>query len=232
MKKLALLLALCLLITLFSACSGGKAPQTDVTEADNSGETSTQTDVTETGDPGETSTQPDATETGDPVGKDTEPDELAVRDLRPDTPVGVAVFLDYVDETILIFQADFGLFCYDLEKNEIRFSFDLQRAVGTTAFQGTEAVAAVHVSLDGTRMEVFNTEKPDTAYYFQISDGSYEKTDRKPFGDFFNSGLYENEQGRLFSEDDIGAVGTVMDVQFTRGDKTWRIFENYDFGEP
>ena len=123
----------------------------------------------------------------------------------------------------------FSLLCGDaLEKNEVRFSFDLQEAIGTTGFQGTEEVAVVHVSSDGTQIEVYSSANPDTAYYIQTSDGSYEKTNRREF-EYTNAEPDDIDWGDLFSENSSGAVGTVMDIQFRRGDEVWKIFENYDF---
>lgn len=163
------------------------------------------------------------------VEKGIQPNVSEVRNLQADTPVGTGTYLNYVDEKFLVFQAEFGLFGFDLEKNEVRFSFDLQKAIGTTNFQGTEDVAVVHVSSDGTQIEVYSSADPDTAYYIQTSDGSYEKTKRQKFEYVFGAGPDNPNWGDLFSENDVGAVGTVTDVQFTRGGKTWRIFENYDF---
>ena len=165
MDKKTILLAVCLLVALFSGC------QTE---------------------------------------KDNQPNVLEVSDLQPDTNVGVGTYLNYVDEKLLVFQAEFGLFGFDLEKNEVRFSFDLQKAIGTTNFQGTEDVAIVNVSSDGTQIEVYSSAKPDTAYYIRTSDGSYEKTNRQKFEDVFDAESDNNVWGDLFSENSSGAVGTVI----------------------
>ena len=59
------------------------------------------------------------------------------------------------------------MFGFDLEKNEVRFSFNLKEAIGTTNSQGTEDVAVVQVSSDGTQIEVYNSANPEVAHYIQ-----------------------------------------------------------------
>ncbi|NLN83838.1 MAG: hypothetical protein GX138_05670 [Firmicutes bacterium] len=101
------------------------------------------------------------------------------------------------------------MFGFDLEKNEVRFSFNLKEAIGTTNSQGTEDVAVVQVSSDGTQIEVYNSANPEVAHYIQTRDASYKKANHQKFEHSFNAGSYKGNLGELFSEDSFGTVGTV-----------------------
>ncbi len=213
MKQLSLLLASVLLLTALASCS-----QPQATEPSMPGETTLPTEET--------------------FPKGTV--DYSVQNLSPDAPLGIGALLRYVDEDFIVFQSDPGLFGYDLQKREIVFSFDLQKAVGTTAYEGSQEGAAVRVSSDGTCAEVygvFDSERENQVgevgyFYIDTSDGSYVRKDtRTPIEEFFDVTWYEFEakyaMGNMNPDSPEGNIGTAKDLKFVRGEEVWYVFEDF-----
>ncbi len=236
MKKIQLMLIALLLVAVLAGCSQPQTPETTVSVGTTvpTGETL----------PMETAGQPETVSPGETTVPETEPlskgtVDYSVRNLSPEAPLGIGALLVYVDEHFIVFQSDPGLFGYDLQKREIVFSFDLQKAVGTTAYEGDQEGAVVHVSSDGTCAEVygsFNNERENQVgevgyFYIDTSDGSYIRKDtRTPLTDFFDITWYEFEaeysMGNMNPDGPEGDMGTAKDLKFVRGDEVWYVLED------
>jgi len=152
----------------------------------------------------------------------------AVTGLTRDTSIGLAAFLDYADEDIVIFHVEFGLFIYDLKLETITFSVDLEKTVGTTRLQGNEEPGVrIIVSSDGSLIQLSGGIH---APYFVIntSDGTYSIEE---YWSVFST--YDKLQGvlggELFSTDPAGGVGTVEQLCFRRGEASWFLFSKWDY---
>lgn len=154
--------------------------------------------------------------------------------LSPDTSVGVGVLLNYADDTKIVFQGEFGLFGYDLEKHEIVFAFDLKHHLGTANFQGAEDCAVVRVSSDGSTVLVYRVDDIDDiqedAFVVDFATGEVQAVAYAPLENSVSALDFEDgSRGQLISEGENGAVGTVSDLRFERDGESWLIFENYPF---
>lgn len=154
--------------------------------------------------------------------------------LSPDTSIGVGVLLNYADETRIVFQGEFGLFGYDLERREVTFAFDLMHHLGTANFQGAEDSAVVRVSSDGSTIQVYRVDGLDNirenAFLVDFTTGEVEEMVYAPLENSVSALDFEDSShGRLISEGENGAVGTVTDLRFERNGESWLIFENYPF---
>lgn len=154
--------------------------------------------------------------------------------LSSDTSIGVGVLLNYADETKIVFQGEFGMFGYDLEKREVTFAFDLMHHLGTANFQGAEDSAVVRVSSDGSTVLVYRVDGLDNiqenAFLVDFTTGAVQEVVYAPLENSVSALDFEDgSHGRLISEGENGAVGTVTDLRFERNGESWLIFENYPF---
>jgi hypothetical protein len=157
---------------------------------------------------------------------------LFVKNISKETPVGVGVLLNYADDKTIIFQGEFGLFGYDLANKRITFSVDLEKAVGITAFQGSESCAVVRVAADGSQIQLYNSDTKDPVYYIDPSKGTYTLGPYQEMENAFDPiKLEDGSMGELGSTNPAGAVGTIGELCFRRDNQVWLIFENWDFGQ-
>jgi hypothetical protein len=162
--------------------------------------------------------------------------EIAVKNLSKDTGVGIGGFIDYADDDVLVFHGEFGLFVYDLKAEKITFSADLEKAIGTTNIQGSETGGAViRVSADGSTVQLYNSDDPDVTYYIDTADGTYSVGKYKELEDYFEYGAFNGYEYIQFDDGTKGElscnvespVGTVGNLRYLRGDREWRLFENW-----
>ena len=154
--------------------------------------------------------------------------------LSSDTSRGVGVLLNYADETRIVFQGEFGLFGYDLEKREVTFAFNLMHYLGTANFQGAEDGAVVRVSSDGSTVLVYRVDDIDDiqkdAFLVDFATGAVQEVVYAPLENSVSALDFEDGSlGQLIREGENGAVGTVSDLRFERDGASWLIFENYQF---
>ena len=150
--------------------------------------------------------------------------------LETDTRVGIGVETDYADETIVVFHGYFGLFVYDLKESKITFSMDLGAATGTTNIQGSYA-AAVYVSKEE------KTEKIMVTYF------DAERVGESPLSYYIDTKTGEIRYSpTVYPEGGFTAAGSqahcvemttdsVKDLTYYDGVKTWKLFENWHFGQ-
>jgi len=154
----------------------------------------------------------------------------SVTGLSHETPIGLAAFLDYADEDIVIFHAEFGLFIYNLKLETITFSADLEKTIGTARLQGNEEPGArIIVSTDGSLIQLSGGLH---APYFVIntSDGTYTIEEYwSVFSTDNKDELKDGPRGELFSTDPAGGVGTVEQLCFRRGEVIWILFSKWDY---
>ena len=149
--------------------------------------------------------------------------------LEADTRVGIGVETDYADENIVVFHGYFGLFVYDLKESRITFSMDLGAATGTTNIQGSYAVA-VYVSKEENAAKLMVTyfdaervgESP-LSYYIDTKTGEIRYSPTVyPEGGFAVAGSQAHSVEM--------ATDSVKDLTYYDGTKTWKLFENWSFG--
>lgn len=138
------------------------------------------------------------------------------------------VYLDYASDDYIVFDGYFGLFVYDLNKEQMALSVDLKKTVGTTVVQGSYG-AGVSVSADGSVIQLCyypETQKPDMAYLISLPDmkcsyGKYKELD---------SYFYKNTEIK-FSDGTTGSIilangkDEIGNLCYKRGDKTYMLFE-------
>lgn len=155
-------------------------------------------------------------------------DEIKPKSITQDTSVGVGTYLNYADNSFIIFQGEFGLFGYDLTLKKVTFAVDLETAVGATAFQGLEDVAAVNVTLDGSVAQVYATDDNSETYYINTHNGSYYIAPYKQLeAEFDPLSLEDGNMGVMGSTNPLGTVGTLGELCFYRNGEEWLIFANY-----
>lgn len=146
-----------------------------------------------------------------------------------DTRVGIGVGTDYADENIVVFHGYFGLFVYDLNRSEITFSMDLGAATGTTNMQGSYAVS-VFVEAKTETPEIMVTyydmqrvgESP-LSYYIDAATGEIRYSPTVyPENGFVSAGTQAHNVEMV--------TDNVKDLTYSDGTKTWKLFENWDFG--
>lgn len=163
--------------------------------------------------------------------------EIAVKNLSEDTGIGIGVFIDYADDNVLVFHGEFGLFVYDLKAEKIIFSADLEKSIGTTIIQGSEPSAIIRVSADGSTVQLYNSDNPDVTYYIDTADGTYSVGKYKELEDYFEYGAFNGYAYIQFDDGTKGEmscsvespVGTVGNLRYLRGEKEWRLFENWNW---
>ena len=148
-----------------------------------------------------------------------------VTGLSRDTSPGFGYFIDYSDEDVVIFHVEFGLFVYNLEHETIVLSVDFEKTFETIHLQGDGFPIRVVISEDGTLIQLSNGPRPP---YFIIStsDGTYAVE-----GYWTILTIYKpnEQQGELFSLNSEGAVGTIEQLCFRRGENIFVLFANWDF---
>ena len=150
--------------------------------------------------------------------------------LEPDTPVGVSVTTDYADESLLVFHGYFGLFAYDLRESKMLLALDLGAATGSTNIQGGYG-NAVSVWKDS------DTVKITLSYYdyerFGLSRLSYSydcSTGRLTFAPTVGPEEAASFEGAPASKVELTS-NFVGDLTYSDGAKTWKLFENWSFGQ-
>lgn len=152
--------------------------------------------------------------------------------LSPATETGDALFLDYADDTILIFHGEFGLFVYEWEQEAVTVAHDLVDLMGRNTVTG-EASVQVRISTDGSTVMLFGQGQngpSEGALYLDPHTG-------KTWSDFYgllpdvivsdteNPAVFLLENGttgRLSSAD-----GTVGSLIYEENGLTIRLFDRY-----
>lgn len=145
--------------------------------------------------------------------------------LQADTPVGVGVVTDYADENIVVFHGHFGLFVYNLQRSEIQLALDLGTATGTTNIQGSygnfvsvyQEPGNVLVMLTGYN----DMQGGDSPYSYYLN-----ATGRVRFAPTLLAAQKQQPAHAVTM-----AGNTVSDLAYSDGTKTWKLFENWHFGE-
>ena len=155
--------------------------------------------------------------------------DFAPTGLMPGTSTGVGVMLDYADKNIAVFHGYFGVFVYDIQRQQIVLALDLMSTVGSNNVQGSEG-ASVAVSKDGKTLMLWKyTESgsEDRAMYVNTTDGSYRFGDYEEMKDPF----YANYDSVTLSDGTVIKLNdtdnTLSGLTLTVGSKTYSLFENY-----
>ncbi|MGE4485639.1 MAG: M56 family metallopeptidase [Oscillospiraceae bacterium] len=162
--------------------------------------------------------------------------------LSENTNTGVGVFLDYADDDIVVFHGYFGLFIYDLNKQQITWSADLNRSLGTTNIQGSSG-AAVQVSADGETVLLYRYDEngtPEKAFYIDTNTPmQFLYTGYSPLDNAFDNFADLNEAGadpntfsdRAIKFDDgygyINCGNTLGGLTYVRGDTEYKVFDGW-----
>lgn len=133
---------------------------------------------------------------------------------------GVGVEIAFESEDMLIFYGDFGLFGYDLNTNELKFSVDFVKAVGIEGnVQGSYGVS-VDVSEDGNTIVIseynVETETRGKTCYIDIPSLTYEYAEYQPLENAFQK---ENVKGSIYPGVKISKIKYMIDG------KEWSLFE-------
>ena len=146
--------------------------------------------------------------------------------LKADMSTGEAVFLDYADDDKIVFHGYFGLFVYDLKKEQITLAVDLEQAVGSNVIQDPESVAVV-VDGDGENIMLWSHEmKTQTdilysnAMYINIDTGSYRVKENDGFE---ISTPHTNVHSTYLT------TGSIGKIKYTRDNKEWLLFNDFPF---
>ncbi len=145
--------------------------------------------------------------------------------LTPDMNIGIGVIPDYISDDILIFHGYFGLFVYDLKSEEITFAADLEKAVGTTAIQGSEG-AAVRVSADGNTIQLYfypEQGEPLMAYTINSRTGKYD------YGYYAPLEEYSDTASLMY--DRFSNQWTLGELTYTDGKNSYLLFKNWDWAD-
>lgn len=149
--------------------------------------------------------------------------------LGADMTIGIGVDTDYADESYVVFHGYFGLFVYDLRQETITCALDLQAATGTTLIQGGLGNhVCVQNGADGLKIMLtyYNSAiggLSPLSYYIDAASGAVTFAPTED-PDAFAAGGKVSHQIALSSD----AVG---DLSYSDGEKTWRLFESWRFGE-
>jgi len=140
--------------------------------------------------------------------------------LNSETKSGVGIEIAFESEDMLIFYGDFGLFCYDLKANEIKFSVDFEKAVGIEGSVQGSYGPAVDVSQNGNTVVIseytVETETRGKTCYIDIPSLTYEHREYHQLENSFNK---ENIKGYIYPGVKINQIKYMLD------DKEWRLFE-------
>ena len=145
--------------------------------------------------------------------------ELALDNLDLHANPGVGVMLDFESEKFIVFHGNFGLFGYDLEKQNITFSVDFIKAVGIEgSVQGSHGTA-VNVSGDGQSIAVYEydvpTEIKGEVCYIDVPTLTYTR------------GEYRSMENTFESSDAVGQIIATVEIgtlRYTKGDQVWLLF--------
>ncbi len=149
--------------------------------------------------------------------------------LEAEMTIGIGVDTDYADESYVVFHGYFGLFVYDLRQETITCALDLQAATGTTLIQGGLGNhVCVQNGADGLKIMLtyYNSAiggHSPLSYYIDAASGAVTFAPTED-PDAFAAGGKVSHQIALSSD----AVG---DLSYSDGEKTWRLFESWRFGE-
>lgn len=100
--------------------------------------------------------------------------DIAAAPPAGDASIGVSVSLIYADKAKVVFYGYFGVYVYDLAKEAIVMGIDLEKAVGTTAIQGSDPAAA-DVSSDGKTLRLYrlsDVAKKRSILWIDLTDGT------------------------------------------------------------
>ena len=178
------------------------------------------------------SAEPEPSSTTDPAPTQTteQPGKLAalaVENLDLQAEAGIDLPLVYESDNLIIFWGAFGIFGYDLEKEEITFSVDFKKLYGEDAepyVQGS-VMTSVEATEDGTKLAVHygNPNQPDVGKepcYIDLANGTWTFSAEAPAGDTYISFDSETRLG------DLIPGGTIGGTTYMRGEKTWKIFQS------
>ena len=143
-----------------------------------------------------------------------------------DTAVGVGWYLNYVDDSFIIFQGEFGLFGYDLNEKRITFAMDLMACVGAAGFQGSEGSCAVRVTPNGRLAQVY-ADKTSDVYYINTHEGTYYVAPYEPMEERFDPLTLEDGHLGDMGTTNTKGTGTLSELCFCREENTWMVFEGY-----
>lgn len=149
--------------------------------------------------------------------------------LAANTPIGIGVDTDYADETYVVFHGYFGLFVYDLQKEEITCALDLGAATGSTLIQGGLG-NRVSVRNDADGLKVMLT------YYNSMQNGL------SPLSYFIDAASGEITFAQTLNPDTFCAGGkveaavqlsddTVKTLWYEAAGKRHQLFETWHFAE-
>ena len=229
MSKLRRIISVLLILSLLTACGttpGETTAPTTVPVVANPVETTLPPETTA---PPETTVPPETTipPTTEPIELYLPPDhEFAVVGLTRDTDNVIGFMLNYANDEIIIFQGRWGLFVYNLIQKRITFSFDLQKAIGGTMYQGSIITARIMVSKDGSTILAIG---PDATYFIDVATGTYYECRDEELEDPFDT------ERLIFESKELGRLEDFLSYPdqfyFERNGERWYPFEGYDFVE-
>ncbi|MGL5677865.1 MAG: hypothetical protein ACRDDX_15815 [Cellulosilyticaceae bacterium] len=140
--------------------------------------------------------------------------------------------LDYASEDRVIFHGYFGLFIYDLQREEIVQSLDLE-SIGCQWAQGSN-YCEIEVSEDGNVITLHPMESEEM-YRYTVDTQILEKLPHTPMETPFQVVLNEQPNGAVsfgvvaFEDGEIGyleAQGDTLDgLYYKRGEKQYKLFK-------
>ena len=151
---------------------------------------------------------------------------LAVENLDPEAEAGIGLPLVYETDTYIIFWGIFGIFGYDLEKEETTFSVDFNKLYGEDAEPSVQGsiMTSVEASEDGTKLAVGygNPEQPDVGKetcYIDLANGTWEFRPELPDKNVYFYYAPEEWKGDLIPGPTVGTTS------YRRDGKIWWIFQ-------
>lgn len=147
--------------------------------------------------------------------------EIAVEEpLDLEASSGIGVEIAFESKDIIVFYGDFGLFGYDLNTNELKFSVDFVKAIGIEGSVQGSCGTAVDVSEDGNTVVIseytVETETRGKACYIDVPSLTYERGEYEPLENPFNK---ENIKGSVYPGVKIRQIKYMLDG------KEWSLFE-------
>ncbi len=133
----------------------------------------------------------------------------------------------YESDDTIIFWGIFGLFGYNLERDEITFSVDFKKLYGEDAIpyvQGSSGLTVVCATADGTKLVIYyyNQDQPgvgELPCYIDLTADTWEFSAEAPEGVEYIDYDSEEHLGELIPG------GTIGWTTYIRGEKTWKIFQ-------
>lgn len=154
-------------------------------------------------------------------GQERDIAELWYTELRPDGTVDIGVNLVYDDDTLLVFQAERGLYAYDFASERILIAVNTEKAVGVWGYQGTAPCAVVRVLPETQTIQLYNSHNEAYCIYIDPYRGVYW------FDEFVDLDEDEDKAGRIYS--DHRAVGMISEQYYYLGEEKWELFANFEF---